>query len=129
MITLCKNCPEAIYQNDASYWVHRDTAAMWCAQTSIDRPVAALGVEVWETESPDLVIVGTTDRAAAEIAAQKFYTEVVGEVPDDLHEAVQGARLEWVNRGHGDYDSETWPDDVHSEVERPGDSPALIWGW
>lgn len=129
MIRLCKNCPEAVHQDVTGGFIHTEGGSRFCSPSLFDAPVAALGVEVWETESPDLVIVGTVDRAAAERAALKYYTEVVEEVPDDLHVAVQGAKLEWINRAHPGYEDEIWPDGVLSDVERPGDSPALIWGW
>lgn len=129
MIRLCKNCTEAVHQEFDGRFIHTKGSSRFCSPSLSDRSEAALGIEVWETETPDLVIVGTTDRAAAERAALKYYTEVVEDVPEDLHEAVQGAKLEWINRTHPGYEEEIWPDDVTSDVERPGDSPALIWGW
>lgn len=129
MIQLCNNCPEAVFRNINGDWAHVETNSIFCAQATIDDLKAGLGVEVWETESPDLVIVGTTDRAAAKRAALRYYTDFVEEVPDELHEAVQGATLKWINRNHPGYEDEIWPDDVASDIERPGDSPALIWTW
>lgn len=109
---------------------HVETNSIFCGQPTIgDDPKAELGIEVWETENPDLVIVGTADRDAAERAALRYYTDFVEDVPDYLHEAVQEARLVWINREHPSYEDEDWPDDLQSDVERPGDSPALIWTW
>lgn len=130
MIQLCKNCPETVFLNVNHQFAHVETNSIFCGQPTIgDDPKAGLGIEVWETESPDLVIVGTAVRAAAESAALRYYTDFVEDVPDSLHEAVQDAALTWINRDHPGYEDEIWPDDVKSDVERPGDSPALIWTW
>lgn len=129
MIQLCKKCPEPVYREDGGQYVHRESKSRSCAPALAERREAELGIQVWGTEWSTLCIAGTTDRTEAERAATRFYEEAVGEVPDGLHAAVQDATLGWVNRNHPDYDAERWPDDVGSEIERPGDSPLLVCDW
>lgn len=133
MISLCKNCTQKIYQLSNGRWAHRmlfGTPVTGCQESFFGEPqIAELGIEVWETESPDLFITGTEDRGVAELAARVYYNDMCLDLPEDLHEAVSNAQHLWINRDHPEYDEEIWPDDVVSNIRRDGDVPAFRYGW
>lgn len=147
MITVCENCHQTIWPDDGQgHWMHhpltRDPrkyerdgqpeGVLHCSTFNPTLPhsaVATYGIEAWETDSPTLVVVGTQDREVAYKVAHRMYSDLVGDVPEELAEAIADASTEWVNREHPDYTEETWPDDVLSTVERDGDTPALAYQW
>lgn len=135
---MCENCHHPIFPPEGvDYYTHvgprgGKNASSYCAEFLPTLPGTAratYGIEVWETEDPTLMIVGTHDSAVAVKVAMRMYADLCGEVPDGLPVAIQDAEQFWINRDHPAYDSEHWPDGVTSPEERDGDTPALRYWW
>lgn len=90
-------------------------------------------IEVWETEDPILIVLGTHDLELAYSHAKKFYEDAVGEVPEDLKEEI-GSSLDsgsglWVNPEVAYLEEERWPDFMMSTEPLEGWVPFISVLW
>ena len=147
MMTFCENCFHPIWPDDGQgHWMHlpkpsdtrryerdrRLEGVMHCTEFDASVPgtaVATYGIEAWETDEPTLVVAGTHDPGIAYKVAHRMHEDLVGDVPENLKDALVEAEPYWFNRDHPEYDAEIWPEGVSSPTEREGDTPALRYGW
>lgn len=81
-------------------------------------------IDVWETEDGEIVVWGTHDVERAKAAFESWAADTIGDASDiEQHFAGQ---LKW---GHPLLpEIEVWPDELVSDVERPGWTPWFIVG-
>ena len=95
--------------------------------------MSAETIQAWETGDAVLVVFGTQHINEALVAARKFYTENVGEVPEGLGSELVSAFLHggrrWGKPGILEVEDERWPDGMVSKVPVDGWTPFLVVAW